>query len=227
MARAKRTDRAEARRRYRAYQAAQTAEGGEAEEGAEADVVPAAAVSGRRTGPAPAPSKAPAGPARMGFIAAFRGAMRQANLREDLPYLPRLLLTRSVLLPSAIALGSGVLLTIPGAADNEIVRLVAPTILGQPILLTFLAGILAPRASYLAGAIATLAAWAGLAIAIASITGPEAVPADRRSEFLTQWLFAYLPMGVLSASFAAFYKRWLRLMSPARQSRPAGKPRRR
>ena len=225
MARAKRTDRAEARRRYRAYQATQMGEGAEAAEEDEAPAVPAAAVSGRRA--TPAPSGTSAGPARMGFIAAFRGAMRQANLREDVQYLPRLLLTRSVLLPSAIALGSGVLLTLPGAADNEIVRLVAPTILGQPILLTFLAGILAPRASYLPGAIAPFAAWAGLAIAIASITGPEAVPAEKRSEFLTQWLFAYLPMGVLSASFAAFYKRWLRLMSPARQSRQAGKPRRR
>ena len=84
MARAKNTDRAEARRRYRAATAAEVE--------SDAMSVPAAAVPrDARTSGAP---KAAAEPAhRVGVVEAFRLAARPADVRGDIRALPRILRT--------------------------------------------------------------------------------------------------------------------------------------
>src|SRR5438552_15777821 len=122
VARAKRTDRAEARRRYRATTAPQET----LEEDLEGDdsspaATPAAgasrsrgATAGRPTSPTPRPSTRPADapPQRPGITAAFRGAVRPVDVRSDLLYLQthttRMPDARAVWLPSLTAIGSGV-----------------------------------------------------------------------------------------------------------------------
>src|SRR5438874_11546431 len=122
VARAKRTDRAEARRRYRATTAPQE----NLEEDLEGDdsssaATPAAGASRSRgtttgrgpTSPTPRPSTRPgdAAPQRPGITAAFRGAVRPVDVRSDLLYLPtlatRLPDARAVWLPALAAVGSG------------------------------------------------------------------------------------------------------------------------
>ena len=73
MARAKRTDRTEARRRYRAEQAAL---GGDTTTDVAVEAAPA---KGRSTA-----SKAPAPAPRPGIIASFKAAYRPVDLRGDL-----------------------------------------------------------------------------------------------------------------------------------------------
>ena len=83
MARAKRTDRTEARRRHRAEQAAQDTE---------LDDDAGEATPGGSTRSAKATAAAPAAPAqqRPSFASAFRAAFRPADLRGDLRSLPKI-----------------------------------------------------------------------------------------------------------------------------------------
>ena len=94
MARAKRTDRTEARRRYRAEQAALA----ETEPGDEHDCPGAE----RRE---VAPPRAPA-PERPGIMTAFRGAMRPLDLRGDLKALPMVLTNWGFLAAIGITVGA-------------------------------------------------------------------------------------------------------------------------
>jgi hypothetical protein len=147
VARAKRTNRAEARRRYRAQIAEQA--NAEAPETTERPVEPS---------PRGPRGSRPAEPQRSGMRYAFRAAFREPNLREDLAHLPELLRSRAVLLPILISVGTAV--TIAATSGNDVVsRLLAQYFLvPPPIGSIFIAGFFAPRASYLAGLIVGLAA---------------------------------------------------------------------
>jgi len=139
--RAKRTNRAEARRRYRAS----IGEPIEAEAFDEAE--PQAA--GRSSAP-----KA-AGPTqeRPSLAYAFRSAFRQPNVREDLRGLPALLIDRSVWLPSLLTVAAGIAFAFTGGG-NWLIALIATYFVAPPALgSVFLGGFLAPRASYLVGLI--------------------------------------------------------------------------
>jgi hypothetical protein len=98
VARAKRTTaRTDARRRFRL---AQQIEDGELEGDAPVPNTLSSAGGGS--------AKAAVAPARTGFLAAFRNAYHRANVREDLPYLPSLLLHWSFWVPLLLMIGSGV-----------------------------------------------------------------------------------------------------------------------
>lgn len=118
MARAKRTARAEARRRYRAEHplgADGLAEEDDADEGDELDEAPVGAQRAPATrGPAPRPSGSPAGgrPVRMGAIQAFRQAYQPADVRADLKALPELLRSRAVTIPALLVVISAVVLVL-------------------------------------------------------------------------------------------------------------------
>lgn len=171
MARAKRTDRADARRRYRATQAEAEAEANEidtaepGDEDAAAVATTSASARGTRR-QAPRPQSPPqqqrpvfAPGERPSFTSSFRAAARPWNIREDVAYLPTLVLrTRAVWIPSLAAIASGAFfLASRPLGSNGIANLLfqlfvlPPTIAGA-----FLAGILAPRATYIAGGIAAL-----------------------------------------------------------------------
>jgi hypothetical protein len=160
VARAKRTNRAEARRRYRAQIAEQA--NAETPEADERPVEPSARGSRVPRGPRPA-----AEPQRSGMRYAFRAAFREPNLREDIEHLPELLRSRAILLPILISVGTAVAIAATSGTD-VISRLLAQYFLvPPPIGSIFIAGFFAPRASYLAGLIVGLVAAIALTILIA------------------------------------------------------------
>ena len=141
MPRAKRTNRAEARRRYRASL------GESGEEEAFEDAEPQAA--GRSSAPkASGPTQE-----RPSLGNAFRASFRPPNVREDLRALPSLIVDRSVWLPSLLTLAAGIAFGITGGG-NWLIALIATYFVAPPALgSVFLGGFLAPRASYLVGLI--------------------------------------------------------------------------
>ena len=140
MPRAKRTDRAEARRRHRASLGEQPAD-----EAAEPSAPPSA---GRAAAPRP-----PSTGERPSLANAFRAAFRPLNLGEDLRYLPKLLIDRSVWLPILLTIAAGVAFVATGGA-NWLVAIIATYFVAPPALgSVFIGGFLAPRASYLVGLI--------------------------------------------------------------------------
>jgi hypothetical protein len=166
VARAKRTDRAEARRRYRAQLAEQsdleTAE----------DTETGSPSASRKAGtPASARSGA-AAPARVGMGEAFRTAFRPANYREDLAFLPSLLLHPSVWGPVLVTIASAGFVVATHGTDPISVLLAQYFVVPPPIAAIFIAGFFAPRASYLAGGIVGLVA--ALAFAVIAATTPTA-----------------------------------------------------
>jgi hypothetical protein len=139
--RAKRTNRAEARRRYRA------SIGEPIEEEAFDDAEPQGAARSS------APKTAGATQQRPSLSYAFRAAFRPPNVRDDLRVLPRLLIDRSVWLPSLLTVAAGIAFAVTGGG-NWLIALIATYFVAPPALgSVFLGGFLAPRASYLVGLI--------------------------------------------------------------------------
>ena len=174
MARAKRTNRAEARRRYRA----QIAEQADAEtpETAEQPVEPSARGPRAPRGPRPV-----AEPQRSGMRYAFRAAFREPNIREDIEHLPELLRSRAIFLPVLISVGTAVAIAATSGTD-VISRLLAQYFLvPPPIGSIFIAGFFAPRASYLAGLIVGLVAAIALTVLIAVTPTSTGLPSPGTS----------------------------------------------
>jgi hypothetical protein len=187
VARAKRTDRAEARRRYRAQLAEQAGEQPDEEvEAAEPQSRPASTPSGIRKAPSArsAPASAEqAPPSGIGY--AFRAAFHSPNYREDIAYLPRLVVHPAVWAPVLATIVTAVAYL---ATDGrELISgfalqyFVAP----PPIGAIFIAGFFAPRASYLAGGIvgivsALVLAWL-TAVAPPSLASGLAAPSPSPS----------------------------------------------
>jgi hypothetical protein len=118
VARAKRTDRAEARRRHRAQLASDAIDtSGESE-----DVEPESPAAGGRRDEPP-PGRRPVAsraqpPERLSFMAALRGAYEPAHIREDLAALPELLRSRAVIVPALLVVASAVVLILAINAGN-------------------------------------------------------------------------------------------------------------
>ena len=150
MARAKRTARAEARRRSRAAQSLDETEGAEL---SEATDEPAP----RRQSSSQA-QKSTAQPARMGFMVAFRAAIHPIHVREDLASLPWIAThSKALWIPLLITVLSTVAIIATSGGDLSLFMFAyfiqTPAIGG-----VFIAGFLAPRASWLLGAIVGLVA---------------------------------------------------------------------
>ena len=212
MARAKRTDRAEARRRYRAQLVEERPD--EADDAQ--DDAPAAPAARTRAG-----TTAPAPPARPSITYAFRTAFRQANVREDLAYLPTLLVgTKAVWLPVLLSVASAVALVVGGLNTFTLLFFQYFAYI-LPVGALFLAGFLAPRASYLAGFIVGAAATVVLAVTLASgILGDELDSEGLGSSIVVNGLITSTIGGMLVSSAAAWYKRFLNLANPNRGRRP-------
>jgi len=155
---------------------------------------------------------APAG----GIRNAFRLAFRPLTLRADLALLPKLLLDKSFWLPVLLmALTAAAVVAFEG---RELISRFAATyfLTPPPLGAIFLAGFLAPRASYLIGALVGIASSIFIGVAAASLPIVEgAAPGDVAFYSLTVSPVA----GVFMAAAAAWYRRFLYLASPARQIR--------
>ena len=236
MARAKRTDRSEARRRYRAtVTSAGTATEDDDAAVADADAVrPAAPVPGRPAGGAgrstagrrpSALDTEPVEPPRPGILGAVTGSIRPLDLRGDLRATPALITqTRAVWVPSLLTVAAAVAYLVPAVRDSAIAPVVIPLFVIQPPMAApFLAGILAPRASWVAGMIVGLVAALGTLALLPTLE----TAAGAHIAGITDILYVALlwPLfGGSVAAFAAFYRRFLRFSSPARSARrPAQK----
>ncbi len=141
MPRAKRTDRAEARRRHRA-----SLDAIEGDEPADVPEEPSGTpVRGGVTRPvAPAPQRPSIG-------RAFRESFRPVTLAEDLRTFPSLLRHRAVWLPILLTVLAGLFFVVT-RGQNPLVAVIATYFIAPPALgSVFLAGFLAPRSSYLIG----------------------------------------------------------------------------
>ena len=171
MARAKRTSRAEARRRYRAQVAEQAS--AETPETSERPVEPSARGPRAPRGPRPA-----AEPQRSGMRYAFRAAFHPPNFGDDIAHLPELLRSRAVLIPILISVGTALAISVTKGSDVISGLLAQYFLVTPPIGSIFIAGFFAPRASYLAGLIVGLvAALALTAVVVATpIANPTVTP---------------------------------------------------
>jgi hypothetical protein len=225
VARAKRTDRAEARRRYRATLVeADQAEDLELEGDDEEETRPQ---------PSRARSSAPAGPPpRQSIVAAFRGSFRPLDVRADIRALLAITLrSKSVWLPVLLTIISAAALV---ALPTEVIAalLFQYFVFTPPVASIFLAGFLAPRASYLTGAIAGLAGAICMAPIVLAKVGPFATLDDLAArELVTSSLITSPLAGVFFGGAAGWYKRFLAMANPnraaARPARPGDRNRRR
>lgn len=226
MARAKRTDRTEARRRYREDQASVAA----SETDAAAAAIPAGS-TGSSGSKAAARSTAPA-PERPSIGSAFRNAFRPVDLVGDLKALPKLLVHWSFWGPALATIGSTVLYLVASqgrtastAANSDTLWVVVNLAfqmfvfpLPAPAGASFIAGFGARRAAWLVGVLIGLIAAACFAVILLSVsstltTGGAVV--DVQTYALQGFLVA--PVGsALFAAAAAWYKRFLNAANPNR-----------
>jgi hypothetical protein len=171
VARAKRTDRAEARRKYRAYlQAQEEAEIAEAREHGGADEAPTSTprVRDQRSSAAPVPG------ARMGLFAAARAAYRTPTYVSDIRNIRSLVVGSKAVWPVLImCVVGGAYMSIrisagsSGASNDPILSTVYQFVFYPiPLLPPMLAGFLAPRATWLAGLIAAFIATITLVVVV-------------------------------------------------------------
>jgi hypothetical protein len=160
VARAKRTDRAEARRKYRAYLQAQE----DAAIEAEAPESSAAKAGAKPARPRFQESPSGAQPqVRLGLLAAARAAYRTPHYIDDIKSIRQLIFSSHAVWPIVIICAiSGVYsisrLRAPGYATDPILPILFQFVFYPPLIPPMLAGFLAPRATWLAGLIASLLA---------------------------------------------------------------------
>ena len=153
MARAKRTERAEARRRYRATLATDplTAETEDAD-----GLPPAASSQAASRSNASTTGKQTSGATtqRVGFFDAFRQSIRPVHVREDIAALPWIAVhTKAIWLPVLITVAATIATAVTGAKDMVTGLLFTYFVVFPAIGGVFIGGFLAPRASWLVGVV--------------------------------------------------------------------------
>jgi hypothetical protein len=212
VARAKRTDRAEARRRYRAEMA--DADG--VEEGVEGESPSGAAP------PRTATKQMSSPPGRIGIGAAFRQSIHPINVRADLMALPKLATDKALFVPVAITIGSTALVLATGATNFASALLYTYFVQSPAIGGVFLAGFLAPRASWLLGVIVGLLS--AVCYTVIIFSGVLGTPTQAVTQDVIVAAFVLSPvLGGLFAAGAAWYRRFLQLSNPNRGRRAAAK----
>lgn len=218
MARAKRTssERAAARRRYRAATDPDVLEDGE--EG------PANARA--RTGE---PARPTTEVVRMGIMAALRASFRPLNVRGDLAALPSLVTHKALWVPVLVTVATAVATTVSGGADVVTPLLFTYFIVTPAVGGVFLAGFLAPRASWLLGVLVSLVAatsYVGMGLAGRLPEPFQTQFASAQSEAIIYTLIWSPLLGSFFASAAAWYRRFLTLSNPNRGRRSQQPPKR-
>jgi hypothetical protein len=207
VARAKQTDRAEARRRYRQANRLET------------EAQPNVLDDDDRATVAPASRARAVASERAGISSSFRAAYHPANVREDLALLPQLLLTRAFLAAAALVVIAALFIAI--LPTNSLAGFAFQTFVLPPAIAPiFVAGFFAPRASYLIGLVVSLidvVAYAFLIIFIAPTIGTTTTTGPDVLTLVGTALLVGPTSGVLFASAAAWYRRFLALSSRSRQ----------
>jgi hypothetical protein len=218
VARAKRTERAEARRRYRATIATEPLGDGEGADGSPTGT--SSAAPSRSTAAASSKPTASAPNERVGFTDAFRQSIRPVHVREDIAALPWIAVhTKAIWLPVLITVAATIATAVTGATDMVTGLLFTYFVVFPAIGGVFIGGFLAPRASWLVGIVIGLAS----AVCYVALGVTGRLPAPFAEQFTLSALgasvsaFIYSPiMGAFFAAAAAWYRRFLALSSPNR-----------
>jgi hypothetical protein len=207
LARAKPTNRAEARRRHRLATAQPSADEIDGTTSESAATPSGSTPNGRQR------SQAAAQPERPGITSAFRNAYRPLRLREDLAALPMLVRGRWFLISVGLVAVGWVAPSIYASSITALAQTVLAVPLGGPTLPIFLVGFTAPRASYLLGLLLGLIDIA-LALVFVPLQSSATVPPQ---DILIQGIVYGLPTALLFSAGAAWYRRFLAASSGRRQ----------
>ena len=150
-----------------------------------------------------------------GSAEAFRRSIHPLNIRGDLRDLPKLVTNKALWIPAGLTVGATILVLTTGA-ENFVTALLYTYFVQSPAIGgVFLAGFLAPRASWLLGVIVGLiSAVCYTAIILSGALG-IATEAATRDVIVAAFLLSPV-MGSLFAAGAAWYRRFLQLSSPNR-----------
>ncbi len=216
MARAKRTDRAEARRRYRTE-----LDDPDGDESTTPGSSEAPTAGGRASRTARASATASGQPERMGIGRAFRAAIHPLDVRGDLRNLSSHLRQKALWIPAVLVVASGIAIYALGTADVFAQILFTYFVQTPAIGGVFLAGFLARGGSWLIGLI--VGAVSALVFSILIVSGRlgeglSVTAAEIQGAIVYAFLFSPI-MGALFAASAAWYRRFLQLSSPNRARR--------
>ncbi len=230
MARAKRTERAEARRRHRSIAGAVEVPDLEIDEAEEERPTAAATPRGSRAkrseaGPT---SRRVAAPPRPGFMAGLRRAAAPADVLADIRALPAVAIhSKALWVPLAVIVAITALFFIPGVSANPIVVLLGSLALQPPpMILPFFGGMLAPRGAWLVGGIVALANAAAYSLLFGVFTNSVqtglgftyVMTTDQKVGVVVNAIVTSVPFGILVGAFSGFYRRFLAMSSPSRQA---------
>jgi hypothetical protein len=224
VARAKRTERADSRRRYRA-----ATTGAPDVDAAEVPAVPAAAVPRDQRDRRPSGSVPGAPPAqRQSFLTSLRAAAGPVDIRGDLRALPSIILrSKAAAIPGLVIVGATVAMLIPSLAANQFVAMAGNVILQPPpMIIAFLAGMLAPRGAWLMGGLAGLASGVAYVVIVSVNTDVLMTPlgftyvvsAEQKLAYAQNVLITSPVFGIAVGAFAGFYRRFLNMSAPQRQA---------
>lgn len=229
MARAKRTERAEARRRYRATLATDPL--AEDADGTDEPSASGSAQGAKRSNAASGAKGSSGTPERVGFLDAFRLSIRPVHVREDIAALPWITIhTKAIWLPVLITVAATISTAATGANDMVTGLLFTYFVVFPAIGGVFIGGFLAPRASWLVGIVVGLVSAACyVALGLTSLLpAPFAEQFTVNATGATVSAFIYSPiMGAFFAAAAAWYRRFLALSSPNRNRRQSQNPKQR
>lgn len=219
MARAKRTDRSDARRRWRQAHAAEI----EASEAVEPAPDQAAGSASTPRSPA-VPRSASAAQERPSITGAFRNAYHPARIREDIAALPSLLVSRAFLISLALVVVGTVAVAV--APANVVTNLAFQALVVPPAMAPiFIVGFFARRASYLLGLIVSIVDVVAYSIFVYAV-GPSLTTVSIDPAQQQQLVFSAISVGPLSGLFfaaaAAWYRRFLALSNANAQRRARG-----
>ena len=225
MARAKRTERAEARRRYRGVTTGDLV----VDATREMPVVPVAALPRERRDRRPSgltPGAPP--PPRAGLLGSLRAAAGPVDIRGDLRAFPSVVLhSKAALIPGLVIVGTTAAMLIPSIAANQLVVLAGNVILQPPpMIIAFLAGMLAPRGAWLLGGLSGLAAGIAYVLVVTVNTDVLMTPlgftyvvsTDQKLAYAQNVLITAPVFGIAVGAFAGFYRRFLNMSAPQRQA---------
>jgi len=210
VARAKRTssERAAARRRYRAA--------------TESEALAADAAVDATPGRTAEPVRPTSDTVRMGLLAALRASIRPLNLREDLAALPSLIPNKALWVPVLVTIASTVAVVATDGTNALSAILFSYFVQTPGIGGSFLAGFLAPRASWLLGfivGIVTAVCYSVLIYVFPLRIATEIPDAAIAQTAVISAVITSPILGALFASAAAWYRRFLTLTNPNRGRR--------
>jgi phosphate/sulfate permease len=158
-------------------------------------------------------------------MAALRASFRPLNVRADLATLPSLLPHKAFWVPVLLTIATAVATTVSGGSDVITPLLFTYFIVTPAIGGVFLAGFLAPRASWLLGIFVSMVAAAcyiamGLAGRLPEAPTPfQTLFSSAQTDAIIYTLVWSPIMGAFFASAAAWYRRFLTLSNPNRGRR--------